>query len=169
MEQLILIDEAGNQLGVADKLEAHKNGGMLHLAFSILVYNSCNELLLQKRAERKYHFSGLWSNTCCGHPRPGEDIVQAARRRLNEEFGFSVPLQARFKFQYEAHDQCSGFTERELVHVLVGHYDGTPYPDKDEIGDWRWCSRDNIIKDVAGADIEYTPWFRLIVQKFDLL
>lgn len=169
MEQLILIDEHGNQLGVADKLEAHKNGGLLHLAFSILVYNSRNELLLQKRAERKYHFPGLWSNTCCGHPRPGEAVVQAAGRRLNEEFGFTVPLRECFTFQYVAHDQRSGLTERELVHVLAGHYNGTPCPDSDEIGDWRWCSRDNIIKDVVHDDLEYTPWFRLILQKLELL
>jgi len=169
MEQLILIDEDGNRLGVADKLDAHRDGGILHLAFSILIFNSRDELLLQKRAEHKYHFSGLWSNTCCGHPRPGEDVIGAARRRLREEFGFSVPLQERHRFRYEAHDRCSGFTERELVHVLVGRFDGIPSPDRQEIGDWRWCSCEGIKAELVSAGPGYTPWFRLMVQKFGLL
>lgn len=135
-----------------------------HHAFSILVYNSRNELLLQKRAEQKCHCSGTWSNSCCGHPPQGEDIVPAACRRLKEEFGFTARLEERFTFQYEARDQDSGFTERELIHVLVGHYDGIAFPDRDIIGDWRWCSRDSPSKDIASHDGEYTPWFRLIMQ-----
>jgi isopentenyl-diphosphate delta-isomerase type 1 len=120
-------------------LPAHRDG-KLHRAFSILVSNSNGELLLQRRAGGKYHFASLWSNTCCGHPRPGEDTPAAAERRLWEEFGFTVALQKPDAFQYRAEDRNSGLIEHEYLHVLHGRFNGEPRPNPDEIGAYRWIA-----------------------------
>lgn len=125
-------------IGQEEKIAAHRHGGKLHRAFSILVFNSGGELLLQQRAAGKYHFPEFWSNTCCGHPRPGEAVIAAGERRLAEEFGFSCRLRYRFDFHYCAHDARSGLTERELVGVRA---------------------------EARAHAEEYTPWFRLLLEK----
>ena len=165
MVKVILLDNAGNSIGEEEKLAAHMHGGQLHLAFSILVFNRRNGLLLQKRAAAKYHFAGLWSNTCCGHPQPHEGLIEAAERRLHEEFGFTVPLHESFRFQYEAHDDNSGLTERELLCVLMGRYDGEPVPNPREIEDWSWQRLDEVTRESERTRGAYTPWFRLILRK----
>ncbi|HEC17047.1 MAG TPA: isopentenyl-diphosphate Delta-isomerase [Sedimenticola sp.] len=165
MEFVTLASPDGKSIGAAEKLEAHSNGGLLHLAFSIFVFNASDELLLQKRALGKYHFAGLWSNTCCGHPRPHEGLAQAARRRLKEEFGFSTALHPSFTLTYEAHDDKTELTEKEFLHVMTGRYDETPTPDPSEIADWHWKSLDEVAAGLDEAPENYTPWFQLLAQR----
>ena len=164
MELVTLTDSNGSSIGAAEKVEAHSNGGLLHLAFSIFVFNAKNELLLQKRALCKYHFAGLWSNTCCGHPRPNEVVVNAAQRRLKEEFGFSTELYPSFTLTYEAHDIKTALTEKEFLHVLKGRYDKTPTPNPSEIAGWRWRSLSDIAAELDQTPESCTPWFRLLVH-----
>ncbi|HCI57152.1 MAG TPA: isopentenyl-diphosphate delta-isomerase, partial [Bacteroidetes bacterium] len=121
MEFVILVDEQDREIGEAEKMQTHKLG-LLHRAFSVLIYNTKGEMLLQQRAETKYHSGGLWSNACCGHPRPGEKIEDAARRRLKEELGFNCSLKFSFKFIYKASFENS-LKEHELDHVFTGIYD----------------------------------------------
>ncbi len=159
MEQVILVNERDEPIGVEEKLAAHMNGGRLHRAFSIFVFNSMDELLLQRRARCKYHFGGLWSNTCCGHPRPGESVIDAACRRLHEELGIAASLIEVGTLQYEATDAESGLVEREFLHVLTGRFDGEPLPNHAEVEDWRRLPIDTIRRDMADAPDRYTPWF----------
>lgn len=166
MEQVILVDEHDNPVGIEDKLRAHQNGGRLHRAFSIFVFNDREELLLQQRAKQKYHFGGFWSNTCCGHPRPHESIEAAANRRLYEEFGFETDLDERFTFTYQAHDAASGLTEHEFLYVFAGHFEGKPSPAPSEIEAWRWVGLKEIRSDMQASPLRYTPWFRIAIEKF---
>src|SRR5262245_1821004 len=122
MDQIILVDEQDREIGVEEKLAGHRNGGRLHRAFSVFVFNARGEMLLQQRSDRKYHFRGKWTNACCGHPRPGEELVSAAHRRLSEELGFDTDLREVFSFLYCAEDPDSGLTEREFDHVLIGTF-----------------------------------------------
>lgn len=163
--QITLVDRNGAVIGSADKIEAHRHRGQLHLAFSILVFNRDHELLLQKRAATKYHFAGLWSNTCCGHPQPGEAIEDAAERRLNEEFGFATVLTEIDSLIYQAHDDVSGLTEKEFLHVFSGHFDGTPAADPDEIDEWCWKPMAQIHHELQSKASSFTPWFRLLMQR----
>ncbi|MFQ5502448.1 MAG: isopentenyl-diphosphate Delta-isomerase [Phycisphaerae bacterium] len=159
MEQVILVDEQDCEIGTAEKVSAHRGGGRLHRAFSIFIFNDRGELLLQRRAAGKYHFAGLWSNTCCGHPRPGEATGVAGRRRLGEEFGFDADLREVASFIYRADDSASDLTEHEYLHLLVGHYDGPVTPDPAEIENWRWAAPAEIQRDLAARPAHYTPWF----------
>ena len=118
-DDVILVDENDNPLGVCEKLAAHLEGGRIHRAFSDFIFDTQNRLLLQRRALSKYHFGGLWTNTCCSHPRPGESTLAAAQRRLVEELGFVVPLRELGHFIYRAHDPATGLTEHELDHVFL--------------------------------------------------
>lgn len=162
-ERVILVDEHDRERGSATKAEAHRSG-VLHRAFSVLVFNRRDEILLQQRALRKYHSGGLWSNTCCGHPRPGEDTGAAARRRLNEEMGFECELRRRFAFHYRV-ELARGLSEHEYDHVFVGTYDGDPRPDPDEVEAWRWVPMNAVHREVAEAAERYTHWFRLILAR----
>jgi isopentenyl-diphosphate delta-isomerase len=156
-ERVILVDADDAAIGTAGKLEAHERGE-LHRAFSVFIVNTGNELLLQRRAEEKYHGGGLWSNSCCGHPRPGEGTAAAARRRLGEEMGIDCPLERVFSFTYRA-EMAGGLTEHEIDHVFVGRYDGEPRPDPREVGAWEWVSPERIRRDLAANPGAYTPWF----------
>src|SRR5258708_6729560 len=120
-EQVILIDNKDNEIGISEKLEAHRKN-LKHRAFSVFIFNNKKELLLQKRAMGKYHYAGLWTNTCCGHPRPGEPTPQAAQRRLMEEIGIQCDLAKAFDFSYQA-DLENGLHENELDHVYFGFFD----------------------------------------------
>ncbi len=128
MEEVILVDENDNELGKEEKLKAHKEG-KLHRCFSILIFNSKEELLIQKRAKNKYHSGGLWANTCCSHPKPGEDTEIAAHRRLKEEFGFDCELKQLFNFTYKKTFD-NGLTENEFDHVFIGITNSEPIPNK---------------------------------------
>jgi len=163
-EMVILVDESDREIGTEEKLAAHREGGKLHRAFSVFIFRSDGCLMLQRRSLQKYHFGGLWSNTCCGHPRPGERIADAARRRLREEMGFEVPLEALFQFLYRATDAGSGLTEHELDHVFVGRFEAAPIPDMNEIDDWRWQSIDAIRADLIQHPSQYSPWLAKILE-----
>jgi isopentenyl-diphosphate delta-isomerase len=164
-ERVVLVDERDVEVGSAAKLEAHRTG-VLHRAFSVFVVNSAGELLLQRRAPTKYHTGGLWSNTCCGHPRPGEPITAAARRRLAEEMGFQCALRRLYGFVYHA-ELGGGLREHEYDHVFVGRHDADPAPDPCEVSEWRWAGVSELRADVARAPDRYTPWFRMALP--DLL
>jgi isopentenyl-diphosphate delta-isomerase len=165
MERVILVDERDRPIGSAGKLAAHEEG-LLHRAFSILVMNDARELLLQQRATGKYHSAGLWSNSCCSHPRPDETVLEAGRRRLHEELGFVCPLRPVTSFVYHA-DVGAGLTEHELDHVLVGRWDGEPTPDPTEVDDWRWAPLDAVRREVDLHPERFTVWFRLLLERID--
>lgn len=162
---VILVDDQDNELGVEEKIAAHENGGKRHRAFSILIFNDKNELMLQQRALNKYHCGGLWTNTCCSHPRPGEKTEAAAHRRLQEEMGFNCNILEKFSFNYTApldHD----LTENEHDHVFVGYYNQEPIINKDEVESWKWISMEDLYKDVSKNPNNYTFWFKVILEEF---
>jgi isopentenyl-diphosphate delta-isomerase len=163
-EQVILVDDQDRVLGSAGKLDAHRDG-RLHRAFSILVFDPRGRLLLQRRAATKYHFATLWSNTCCGHPRPGEATAAAARRRLDEELGLRSPLAERTQLIYRAEDQTSGLIEHELLHVFFGTFVGEPDPNPSEVGAWRWMSVPRVQQAIARQPAWFTPWFKLLMDR----
>ena len=136
-EQLVIaVDPQDRATGLVDKVTAHRKG-LLHRAFSIFVFDGAGRLLLQRRAAAKYHSGGLWSNTCCSHPRAGESLLDAAHRRLREEMGFDCPLQAVFGFVYRA-ELDGGMVEHEFDHVVIGRFREGPDPDVREVDDWKW-------------------------------
>jgi isopentenyl-diphosphate delta-isomerase len=151
------------EIGTEEKLKAHREA-KLHRAFSIFIFNAVGELLLQKRAETKYHSGGLWTNTCCSHPRPDETLHCAARRRLNEEMGFDCELTALFSFIYYAELE-NNLSEHELDHVFVGCYDGQPSPNPDEVDDWKWMGTEKLKRDVGENPDHYTYWFKLVLDR----
>ncbi|MCE2393238.1 isopentenyl-diphosphate Delta-isomerase [Candidatus Poribacteria bacterium] len=161
-ERVILVDRMGREIGTEEKLKAHREG-KLHRAFSVFIFNKLGELLLQKRSETKYHSGGLWTNTCCSHPRLGESHNCAARRRLNEEMGFDCELTELFSFIYHAKLENSLF-EHELDSVFVGRYDGQPVPNPDEVEDWKWMEPEKLKRDVGENPEHYTYWFKLILN-----
>ena len=165
LEKVVLLDTDGQAIGEADKLKAHENGGLLHLAFCIVVFNQAGELLLQRRAAVKYHFARLWSNTCCGHPRPGEEVIAAAERRLEEELGFSTPLQIMEKFTYKAQDEKSGLTEHEMAYILRGRFDGDPQLNPQEADEWRWVPVNQVRNEIQARPDTFTPWFSLFLSR----
>lgn len=164
-DHVVLVDESDRDLGVAGKLAAHQDGGRLHRAFSVFIFNAAGQMLIQRRAAGKYHFGNLWTNTCCSHPRSGADVVAEARVRLKQEFGIDVPLEARFSFVYRAEDPATGLTEHEFDHVLTGRFDGTPDPNLHEIGEWRWVEPTKLMEDVERFPQRYTPWFKLVLRR----
>lgn len=158
-EKVILVNEKDEVIGVEEKLKAHLLGA-LHRAFSIFVFNPNKELLLQKRAITKYHSKGLWSNTCCGHPRYTESIEEASHRRLREEMGFDCEMSEVFDFIYQTKLDNDLF-EHEYDHVLVGKFDGNPNPSIDEVDDWKWVDVTNLKLDIQENPENYTYWFRI--------
>ena len=164
-EELILVDDDDNPVGSETKLRAHENGGRLHRAFSVFVFDRAGRMLLQRRAEKKYHFGGLWTNACCGHPRKGEGLEDAVHRRLREEFGFDTDLTEMFSFVYRATDGKSGLTEHEFDHVFYGEFGGEPRPDPDEIDGWRWVHPARLVAHLEGNPHEYTPWFGIAAAR----
>lgn len=161
-EQLILVDAHDRELGVKEKMEAHVEGA-LHRAFSVFVFDSEKRLLLQKRARTKYHSGGLWSNTACGHPRPGETTLAAARRRLHEEMGFDCELREAFEFLYRA-ELDGALIEHEYDHVLVGTHEGDPAPDPSEVEDWRWVTMDELRRRLSDEPRSYSYWLKVVVE-----
>ncbi len=164
-EYVTLVDDEDRAIGRAKKLRAHRQGGMLHRAFSITVFDSRGRVLLQRRAATKYHFPNLWSNACCGHPRPEETVEEAAHRRLREELGFDTPLESMLSFLYQAHDPGTGLSEYEFDHVLVGTHDGDPKPDPAEVSEWRWMEAGQLLREMAVHAERYTPWLPIVMNK----
>ena len=164
-ETVVLVDEKDNPVGYEEKIRAHSNGGKLHRAFSIFIYNSKNEMLLQLRSNSKHHFQNLWSNPCCSHPRKGEELANAVHRKLRQEFGFDTDLKETFSFVYKAEDLKSGLTEHEFDHVFVGTFDGVPKPNPKEIDDWKWVTPAVLKLDIANNPERYTPWLRIAFEE----
>jgi isopentenyl-diphosphate Delta-isomerase len=163
-EYVVLVDAADNAMGVAPKLRAHIEG-LRHRAISVFVTNSNGELLLQRRHVGKYHSGGLWTNTCCSHPRPEEPSGAAAHRRLAEEMGFVCPLHPLFTTSYCA-PLAGGLIENELVHVYGGVYDGDVAPDPTEVDNIKWLAPDLLVRDVESQPDTYTVWFAKYVREF---
>lgn len=163
-ENVILVNEHDTELGLMEKMEVHEKG-LLHRAFSIFVLNEKNQLLLQQRAFHKYHSGGLWTNTCCSHPRQGETNEQAAHRRLMEEMGFDCKLEHVLEFTYKA-VLDKGMTEHEYDHVFVGHYNSNPNINPDEAQAFAWQNLGDITKDMEAHPKKYTEWFKIIFNRF---
>ncbi|MFM6946826.1 MAG: isopentenyl-diphosphate Delta-isomerase [Flavobacteriales bacterium] len=162
-ESVILIDDQDHEIGLLEKMEAHRLG-LLHRAFSILIFNHKGELLLQQRAAHKYHSPLLWTNTCCSHQRPGESSLEAANRRLKEEMGMEATLQEAFSFIYKAKlDQ--GLTEHELDHVLIGYSNQNPVINKEEVEDYKWISMNELLHDLDQFPQTYTAWFKILLNQ----
>lgn len=159
MEKVILVDEADSPLGLEEKMKAHELG-LLHRAFSVFVFNLKGELMLQQRASHKYHSPGLWTNTCCSHPRENEIVEEAAHRRLMEEMGFDCLLKKAFHFTYRA-DVGQGLTEHEFDHVFFGFTDIRPAINKDEVNNWKYMPMEEIKERIAKNPDEFTTWFRI--------
>jgi isopentenyl-diphosphate delta-isomerase len=164
LEQVILVNESDEQVGLMEKIEAHEKA-LLHRAFSVFVVNSRNEILLQQRALSKYHSPGLWTNTCCSHQREGESNIDAGMRRLQEEMGFTTDLKELFSFIYVAPFD-NGLTEHEFDHVLLGHFNEDPEPNPAEVADFKWMKAVDIKTDIEAHPDRYTEWFKIIFDKY---
>jgi isopentenyl-diphosphate delta-isomerase len=167
MEKVILVDELDNEVGTMEKLEAHRKG-RLHRAFSIVVFNSKREILLQKRAKTKYHSGGLWTNACCSHPQPNESMAEATARKLRQEMGIAPQLKFSFKFIYQARLE-SNLVEHECDHVFTGLFDGEPVVNAEEVEDWRFVNLVSLKKDISENPTSYTYWFPLILSHRELV
>jgi isopentenyl-diphosphate delta-isomerase len=163
MENVVLVNTKNEVLGEMEKMEAHRKG-LLHRAFSVFVFNSANELLMQKRASSKYHSGGLWTNTCCSHPRYQENIIDAGKRRLIEEMGFSTDLTEMFSFIYKA-DLDNQLIEHEYDYVLIGKFDDEPNINLDEVEDFAYWNMDFIELDMQQNPKKYTEWFKICFPK----
>lgn len=163
-EQVVLVNEKDEKIGLMPKQEAHVKG-VLHRAFSVFIFNSKNELMLQQRAFEKYHTPGLWANTCCSHQRDGESSIEAGKRRLMEEMGFTTDLKETTTFIYKAPFD-NGLTEHELDHILVGSYEADPQINPEEVASWKWMDLEDVREDIKNNPDIYTPWFKIIFDKF---
>ncbi|MFH1831375.1 MAG: isopentenyl-diphosphate Delta-isomerase [bacterium] len=175
-EIVILVDQYDNQIGIQEKLAAHEMG-LLHRAFSVFIFNSQGQVLIHQRAHGKYHSPGLWSNTCCSHPRPGESIQQAALRRLQEEMGFVCEVTEVFAFIYKVtfddpvqvqkdrENNRKTLCEHEFDHVFIGQYDGPVCPNTEEVADYAWVCPDDLLCDIIACPDKYTYWLKVCAQK----
>ena len=163
MIRIILVNKNDKEIGTEEKLKAHKEG-KLHRSFSIFLFNKKGELLIQKRAKSKYHSPGLWSNTCCSHPRPGRDLEDEAKKRLKEEMGIvECDLKEVFGFTYNL--KIGDLIEHEFDHVFLGTFDGKPKPNPKEAEDWKWINKKELKKDIKENPGKYTAWFKIILDK----
>jgi len=165
-EKVVLVNKNDEVLGLMGKTEAHEKG-LLHRAISIMVFNAKNEVLIQQRADEKYHWAGIWSNTVCTHPRDGESYLDTANRRLFEELGFNTELTEVFDFIYKAKDEESGLTEHELDHVFIGKYEGEIPFNKKEVKAVKWISKDDLLKDIQENPEQFSFWFKIILKEFE--
>ena len=163
MEQVILVDEQDRPIGLMEKQAAHI-GPHLHRAFSVFIFNSKGELLLQQRALSKYHSPGLWTNTCCSHPRAGETLEEATSRRLMEEMGMVCPMHEVYTFIYNA-PVGEGLIEHEFDHVWIGQSDDIPQINRDEVGSWKYMSLNDLKNDIEAHPEHYTEWFKITFEE----
>lgn len=162
-EFVILVNEQDEEIGILEKLEAHEKA-LLHRAFSVFVFNAKHEMLLQRRALSKYHSAGLWTNTCCSHPRPGEAVADAARRRLKEEMGLETPLRYKTQFIYKAPFD-NGLTEHELDHVFTGTTNTNPVINPEEVDTYKWMPVEDIKLAIQQQPEQFTAWFIIAMEK----
>ncbi|WP_108425790.1 isopentenyl-diphosphate Delta-isomerase [Muricauda amoyensis] len=163
-ENVILVNENDEPIGLMPKMEAHEKA-LLHRAFSVFIMNDKGETMLQQRAKDKYHSPLLWTNTCCSHQREGENNIEAGKRRLMEEMGFTAELEELFSFVYKAPFD-NGLTEHEFDHVMLGFYNDDPNINPKEVADWKWMQPSAIKKDMAHNPEQYTEWFKIIFARF---
>ncbi len=161
-QMVLLVDDHDNEIGLEEKMKAHQNGGKLHRAISVFVFNKDGQTMLQQRADTKYHSQGLWTNTCCSHPFKGESTIDAAHRRLEQEMGFDCEMEEAFSFIYKT-EVGNGLTEWEFDHVMFGMYDGEPAPDPGEAKDWKWATMEFLKDDVSRNPDAYTGWVRILL------
>ena len=159
------MDELDNEMGTMEKMEVHQKA-LLHRAFSIFIFNEKGEMLLHKRAEKKYHSGGLWTNACCSHPQPGEETLAAAQMRLQEEMGFNTELKKAFDFIYKAPFD-NGLTEHEFDHVFIGTYDGDIVPNAAEVSDYCFKRVAEIKNLIQSQPQKYTEWFKIAFPKME--
>ncbi len=167
MIEIIVVNEQDEEIGTGEKLLVHQQG-LLHRAFSILVFNENNELLIHQRTSHKYHCGGLWTNTCCGHPNANEEISAAAHRRLGEEMGFDTPLEFLYKFQYRAEFE-NGLVENEIDNVFVGNFNDSFVVNPEEVADYKWVTVDELLEDVSKSPQNYTFWFKEILKSNEFM
>ncbi len=163
-EQVILVNDKDEPIGLMNKLEAHEKA-ILHRAFSVFVLNDENEVLVQQRSHQKYHSPLLWTNTCCSHQRSGETNIEAGKRRLFEEMGLQTELKELFHFIYKAPFD-NGLTEHELDHVMIGYSNEEPNINLDEVENWKWMKIEAIKEDMIENPDFYTVWFKIIFDEF---
>ena len=165
MSELVLVNEMDEAVGTMEKMEVHQKG-LLHRAFSVFIFNDKGEMLLQQRADNKYHSAGLWTNACCSHPLQDEIVQQAAQKRLQEEMGFTTIITAAFTFIYKT-DFDNGLTEHEYDHVFTGIYEGDIAPDPREVKDYCYMTMDAIKTAIASHPQKYTSWFKIAFPKME--
>ncbi|SOD11912.1 isopentenyl-diphosphate Delta-isomerase [Pedobacter xixiisoli] len=163
IEEVILVDAEDTEIGLMEKMQAHREA-KLHRAFSVFLLNDENEVLLQRRAFKKYHCGGMWTNACCSHPRAGETLQAAVDRRLEEEMGIACETNWVYSFIYKA-NVGEGLFEHEFDHVFFGRFSGTPKPDENEVSDWAYVTLAELKKDVKVNPDKYTPWFKIILAE----
>ena len=163
LEQVVLVNEKDEAVGAMEKMEAHEHA-LLHRAFSVFVFNKNGDVLMQQRAFSKYHSGGLWTNTCCSHPRPGEEILAAATRRLQEEMGFTTTLIKAFDFTYKA-DFENGLTEHEFDHVFTGQYDGPVDFNTEEVAAYAFMPAHALEQQIQETPERFTAWFHIAYPK----
>ena len=163
-DEVILVDENNVEIGTCEKLQAHKTG-LLHRAFSIFLVNEKGEILLQQRASTKYHSAGLWSNSCCSHPKPNESILDAARRRLKEELNVEVPMKEYFQFKYFVAFE-NGLSEHEIDHVLFGKLNDFPFVNPEEAIEYRWATLENLKEEIKNHQDNYTYWCKYLIENY---
>lgn len=163
MEKVILVDTEDREVGVMEKMQAHREA-KLHRAFSVFLMNDKGEVLLQQRAVDKYHCGGMWTNACCSHPRAGEALQDAVDRRLQEEMGIACDTKWVYSFVYKA-DVGQGLFEHEFDHVFFGKFSVEPKPDESEVSDWKYVAIDDLKRDVVVNPTKYTPWFKIILAE----
>lgn len=163
IEKVILVDSEDNEIGSMEKLQAHLEG-KLHRAFSVFLFNrNRDQMMIQKRAKGKYHSGGLWSNTCCSHPRLGEHLKDAVSRRLIEEMGIKCDTKEIFSKIYKA-KLDNNITENEFDHIFIGYFEGSPKPNPDEADDWKWISVEDILESVKKDPQLYSVWFNYLLE-----
>ncbi|WP_276362054.1 isopentenyl-diphosphate Delta-isomerase [Daejeonella sp. H1SJ63] len=162
-EPMILVNEKDEEIGIQDKLSVHQSG-LLHRAFSVFIFNTEGKLILQQRADTKYHSPGLWTNTCCSHPRPEELTLDACKRRLKEEMGMVVEPEFSFSFIYK-YQFTNGLTEHEFDHVFIGISNDQPVLNKDEVKSWRYIGLNELESEILIHPENYTPWLKICLPK----
>ena len=164
-ELLILVDKKDQAIGLAAKEKCHQNSGILHRAFSIFIFDKKGQLLLQKRSSNKVLWPLFWSNSCCSHPKKGEDLLSAAQNRLKQEMGIDCQLRQEGKLTYQACFKDKG-AEREITNIFIGTYSGPVFPNPEEVAEIKWVEPKKLAADIKVNPGIYTPWFKLIYQQF---
>lgn len=162
-EFVILVDEQDNPIGLEEKIAAHEHG-LLHRAFSVLIFNSEGKMLIHKRAEDKYHCGGMWTNACCSHPREGESILHAAKRRTVEEIGLEITPDYLGSFLYKS-EFSNGLTEHEFDHVLVANTDIQPILNPEEVSEVKYVDSEELMHEIQTNPSQFTAWFLILLQQ----